>query len=161
MTMPEGSTETEVDFYGSQSRPIHVISTNAKPGKAIAAEFGQWNTVVVANVQGPLSVTPGAQRLINRSLRRHRTHIIVSATVAGQPVTDGVIIGSPGQIASGMPAIPGQLGGFLPIGISVRWEVQQELWVCFPQTNTDSVFVTTCDEQYASDPDSARKESRD
>src|ERR1700752_2934373 len=117
MTMPEGSAEEpDVMITGMESVPVHVVSTDAKPGKSIAPEFGRWRTVLVANVVGPNSITPGAQRLFNRSLRRHRGHIIVNATVAGQPVTDGVLIGSREEITSGQAAIPGQLGGYLQVG---------------------------------------------
>jgi hypothetical protein len=155
MTMPQGSTEEPtVTFTDQPSIPVHVVSSFAKPGKAIGAEFGRWRTFYVANVLGPYSSTPGAQRLLNRSLRRHRAHIIVNASVVAQPSIDGVIVGGREEITSGSTAIPGQLGGYLQIGDSVRWEVQQELWVCFPSTNTDPVYVTVCDEVYASDPES-------
>jgi hypothetical protein len=154
MTMPWGSTEEpDVVEVGQQSIPVHVVSSAARPGKSIGTEFGRWRTFLVANVVGPTSITPGAQRLANRSLRRHRMHIIVNGTVVGQPSTDGVIIGNRDEINGGQPAIPGQLAGYLQIGDNVRWEVQQELWVCYPATNTDPVFVTICDEVYASDPD--------
>jgi hypothetical protein len=160
VTMPEGSAEEPtVTFTEQPAIPVHVVSTSAKPGKSIGAEFGRWRTYLVANVAGPYSATPGAQRLLNRSLRRHRAHIIVNASVVAQPAIDGVIVGGREEITSGSPAIPGQLGGYLQIGDSVRWEVQQELWVCFPSTNTDPVYVTVCDEIYASDPDSAMGEN--
>lgn len=152
MTMPEGSTEEpEVIEVGHASLPVHVVSSDAKPVKAVGTEFGRWRSVLVANVVGPNSAIPGAQGLLNRSLRRHRANILVIATVVAQPVIDGVIVGSREQLISGMPAIPGQLGGFLPIGASVRYESQQELWVCYPSTNTNSVFVTVCDEVYAAE----------
>jgi hypothetical protein len=155
MTMPEGSTEEPMMALGTHpSRPIHVVNSSAKPGKSIGTEFGRWRTFLITNAVGPNSATPGAARLLNRSLRRHRAHIIVNATVAGQPVIDGVIVGGREEIASGSPAIPGQLGGYLQIGDSVRWECQQELWVCYPSTNTDPVYVTVCDEVYGSDPES-------
>jgi hypothetical protein len=158
MTMPQGSAEEpDVILTEEPTIPVRVVSTDAKPGKAIAAEFGRWRTFLVQNVTGSVSVTPGAQRLINRSLRRHRCHIVVTATVANQPTTDGIIIGSREEINSGNPAVPGQLAGFLPIGVSVRYEAQAELWVCYPSTNTDPVFVTICDEVYASDPDSYKE----
>src|SRR5580700_6044837 len=138
MTMPYGSTEEpEVVLTEMQSVPVHVVSSDAKPGKSIGAEFGRWRTILVSSAVGPQSITPGAQRLLNRSLRRHRAHIIVNATVLAQPTIDGVIVGSREEITSGQPAIPGQLGGYLQIGDNVRWEVQSELWVCYPATNTD------------------------
>jgi hypothetical protein len=84
MTMPWGSTEeptvVETEF---QSVPVHVVSTSAKPGKQIGTEFGRWRTFVVSNAVGQNSVTPGAQRLLNRSLRRKRAHIIVNGSVGG------------------------------------------------------------------------------
>jgi hypothetical protein len=154
MTMPWGSTEEpEVVEVGHQSIPVHVVSSDAKPGKSLAAEFGRWRTILVSNTVGPASITPGAQRIASRSLRRHRVHIIVNSTVVAQPTIDGVIVGSREEISSGSPAIPGQLGGYLQIGDSVRWEVQAELWVCYPTTNTNPVYVTVCDEVYASDPE--------
>lgn len=159
MTMPWGAAEEpDVIETGVESVPVHVVSTDAKPGKSLAPEFGRWRTITVANVVGPNSITPGAQRLFNRSLRRHRGHIIVNATVAAQPVTDGVLVGSREEISSGQPAIPGQLGGYLQIGDSIRWEAQSELWVCYPSTNTSPVYVTICDEQYASDAGSWRED---
>jgi hypothetical protein len=161
MTMPQGSTEEPtVVFTEQESIPVHVVSSYAKPGKSIGTEFGRWRTYLVSNVVGPYSATPGAQRLLARSLRRHRAHIIVNATVVAQPSIDGVIVGNREEITSGSPAIPAQLGGYLQIGDNVRWEVQQELWVCYPSTNTDSVYVTICDEIYASDPDEWRNEEQ-
>jgi hypothetical protein len=159
VTMPQGSAEEPtVTLTEQPTIPVHVVSTDAKPGKNIGTEFGRWRTFLISNTVGPNSATPGAQRLLNRSLRRHRAHIIVNATVAAQTVTDGVIVGGREEIASGSPAIPGQLGGYLQIGDSVRWEVQQELWVCYPSTNVAAVYVTVCDEVYASDPEAYRDE---
>jgi hypothetical protein len=159
MTMPLGSAEEpDVIETGTESIPVHVVSSDAKPGKSIGTEFGRWRTFIVSNVIGPYSITPGAQRLLNRSLRRHRAHIIVNGTVVAQPSIDGVIVGNREEITGGMAAVPGQLGGYLQIGDNVRWEVQQELWVCYPATNTDAVYVTVCDEIYASDPDAWRED---
>ena len=148
--MPLGSTEEPtVEFTEEPSLAVRVVSSGKT--KPIGAEFGRWHTVLVSSAVGPISITPGAQRLCNRSLRRKRLLIVVSATVLDQPSLDGVIIGSSAEINSGNPATPGALAGYLPIGTSIRWECQQELWVCYPTTNTDPVFVTTCDEQYASE----------
>jgi hypothetical protein len=159
VTMPWGSTEepdvVETEF---QSVPVHVVSTDAKPGKSIGTEFGRWRTVLVSNVVNQTSVTPGATRLLNRSLRRHRAHIIINASVVNQPTIDGVILGSREEINSGMPAVPGQLGGYLQLGDNVRYEAQAELWVCYPLTNTSPVYVTVCDEVYASDPEAWRED---
>jgi hypothetical protein len=236
-TGPYGFAEepTVIETF-SQSIPVHVVSTDAKPGKAIGTEFGRWRTFYVSNTVSGLSATPGAQRLLNRSLRRHRALIgvasagpvtaaapalasiatsgtavqnttgnAVQVTLAGFTATqvfvngvlvgagngaytvpaygslsvtftvlgtttwaslpqaqsslDGVIIGAREEITSGLPAIPGYLGGYVQLGSNFRWEVQAELWVCFPQTNTGPVYVTVCDEIYASDPD-AWKESQ-
>jgi hypothetical protein len=236
VTMPGGSTEEPtLQFTNAGALMTHVVSSDAKPSKSIGTEFGRWRTLVVANVQGPYSVTPGANRLLNRSQRRHRAHILVNSagnvtttptasafpaiavsgtavqnpysypvsvaltgftatqvfvngvlvgasngtyivpgygslsvtftvlgatTPSGIPTTgpqsplDGVIIGAREEITSGQAAIPGQLGGFLDIGTNLRWEAQAELWVCFPATNTGPVFVSVCDEVYASDPES-------
>jgi hypothetical protein len=160
-----GSTEQGTAVYGSaeepdvmlterQSIPVHVASSDAKPGKPLAAEFGRWRTIIVSNVVGPYSITPGAVRLLNRSLRRKRAQIIVNATIAAQAVTDGVIVGSREEICSGNAGVIGSLGGFLDLGTSIRYEAQAELWVCYPVSNANSVLVTICDEVYASDPDS-------
>jgi hypothetical protein len=157
MTMPWGSTEEpEIIETMSQSIPVHVVSSDARPGKNVGAEFGHWRTVVVSNTVLAVSTTPGAQRLCNRSLRRHRLHIIVNASVTAQPVTDGVLVGSREEINSGNPAAIGSMGGYLQIGDSVRWECQGELWVAYPVSNTDPVYVTVCDEVYASDSEEWR-----
>jgi hypothetical protein len=159
MTMPQGSTEEpdDVVFTMPESIPVHVASSDVRLEKSISPEFGRWRTIIVSNVVGPLSATPGAQRLVNRSRRRHRTRIVVNASVVNQPVIDGVIIGSRDEITSGLPAVPGQLGGYLQIGDDVPYEAQAELYVCYPSTNTNSVYVTVCDEVYASSPESHEK----
>lgn len=260
MTMPYGSAEEPaVTQVGLASVPVHVASSDLKPGKALGTEFGRWRTVVVANVIGPYSITPGAARLCNRSLRRRRLRIMVNASVAqgntagsgaiaaggagsaglsagatvtsidlsfvaattaagtatitntpfgplvfeipigtlalsipgtyaanlatnqvtvtvagavspsggtvvlsgvtpAQSATDGVIVGSREEICGGTPAIIGQLGGYLQIGDNLPWECQAELWVCYPQSNGNPVYVSICDEQWASDPDSAKEQ---
>lgn len=88
MTMPWGSTEEpQIIETESQSFPVHVVSTDAKPNRSTATEFGRWRTVIVSNVQGPYSITPGAARLLNRSLRRKRARIIVNSGSGGTPQT--------------------------------------------------------------------------
>lgn len=286
MTMAYGEAEEPtVTLTAHQSVPVHVASSDLKPGKQIGTEFGQFRTIIVNNTVGNSSATPGAQRLLNRSLRRKRAHIIIntgpnsafgpgftglaveaegSATapaantiiasisaaqllasapigttwtvawtvsLAGTPgaadvdnvnvqmpiatvraiavmpgvvgnwpqnpfqVTpapgnnisavaigaaaagsvysvqmvatpslpsfpnDGVIVGTRQEILSGVPAIPGQLGGYLQIGDNIRYESQAELWVCWPATNGgQAVYVTTCDEVWASDVTSQEEE---
>jgi hypothetical protein len=161
MTMPQGSTEEpETVFTGLESVPVHVVSTDAKPGKSIAPEFGQWKTVIVSSALGPVSTTPGAQRLLNRSLRRHEARIVVNASIVAQTVTDGVIIGPPAIINSGNPAAIGTMAGFLQVGDSITYKSQQELWVAYPASNAAPVIVTALDMQYASDPESYREEER-
>lgn len=155
MTMPYGSTEEpEETVVATQSVPIHVVSSSLKPGKPIGAEFGRIKTYTVANVQGAGTTTPGAQRILNRSLRRSEARISVLASQAAQAVTDGAIFGSRDEINSGNPAAIGNLGGFLPIGKDLVFKSQAELWVCFPVSNANTVFVTVTDFQWASDPDS-------
>jgi hypothetical protein len=230
--MPYGSTEEpDVEFTMEDSVAPAVESSGVRSGKSVAPEFGRWRTVVVSSAVGANSATPGAQRILNRSQRRHRGHIIVTSTgsilgvpaqpavpattvaaqnvnsypvqvviaangatitnvsvngvtvgtaagtyvvpaygsisiayavavptwvwsaVSGtpQPLTDGIILGSKDEICSGQPAIIGSLGGFLAIGSNTRWEAQAELWVCYPASNSASVFVTFCDEVYASE----------
>jgi hypothetical protein len=153
-TLPYGAVE-EADAVLTERRafPVHVVSSSAKPVKPIGTEYGQFRTVVVANTVGQDSATPGAKRLLNRNLRRRRAHIIVSPSVVAQAVTDGVIIGSREAIASGLPMTIGNVGGYLPIGTSMRYECQAEVWVSFPVSNTNTVYVTVCDEVYASDPE--------
>lgn len=156
--MPWGSTEEpDVEKIELGTVPVHVVSSGAKSEKSIGAEFGQWKTFLVANVIGNDSAVPGAQRILNRSLRRHRALIGVFATAVGQPVIDGVIVGSSGAINSGQPTVPGRLGGYLPIGSNFRYEAQAELWVCYPFTNVSPVYVTICDEVYASDSNSGKE----
>jgi hypothetical protein len=159
MTMPYGSTEEpDIEKIGMQSVPIHVVSSSLKPGKPIGAEFGQTRTIIVANAVGPNSVTPGAQRVLNRSLRRYEARISVLPTIVAQTVTDGAIFGAPGLIQSGAAAVIGSLGGFLPIGKDLVWKSQAELWVCYPASNAASVLVTVHDFQWASDPEAFKEE---
>jgi hypothetical protein len=92
MTMPLGSTEEpETIMTERQSVPVHVVSSDSKPSKSIAPEFGRWRTFIVGPAVGQDSATPGARRLCNRSLQRHRVHILVNTggsvvpSVAGFP----------------------------------------------------------------------------
>jgi hypothetical protein len=164
MTMPYGSTEEPtVTEIMHQSVPIHVVSSSLKPGKPIGTEFGRTRTLVVANVVGPNSVTPGAQRVLNRSLRRYEARIEVIASIAAQVVTDGAIFGSREEIMAGGQlgapgAVIGQVGGFLPCGKSLVFKSQAELWVCYPLSNAATVYVTVTDFQWASDPGSFEEE---
>lgn len=159
MTMPEGSTEEpDVTVVGRESIPVHVVSTDAKPQKALAPEFARFHTYLVTSAVGMTSTTPGAQRILNRSLRRYEARIIVNATTAAQPIPDGVIIGGRDEINSGRPAAVGDMGGYLQIGDSMTYKGQGELWVAFPVGNTAAVFVTVLDMQYASDPESWRED---
>jgi hypothetical protein len=242
MTMPYGSAEEpNVTKVEHESVPVHVVSSDAKTGKAIAPEFARWRTFYVGNQASQDLAVPGAKRIANRSLRRHRLHIIVngsglnftpnvtpvpaittsgtavqnpngvpvSVTLAGftatqvfvngilvgagngtyivpaygsisvtftvvgttataaiptsapQPTSDGVIVGSREDIAAGANQLNPYIynvGGYLQIGDNVRWEGQQELWVAYPSSNVLPVFVTVCDEQYASDPDAWRED---
>jgi hypothetical protein len=155
MTMPYGSTEEPTETQvETQSVPIHVVSSALKPGKPIGAEFGRIKTYTVANVAGAGTTIPGAQRILNRSLRRSEARIAVLASAAGQAVTDGAIFGSRDEINSGNPATIGNLGGFLPIGKDLVFKAQAELWVCFPASNAGPVFVTVTDFQWASGAES-------
>lgn len=245
----EGSVEDPMAIQTmTQSVPVHVVSSVAKPGKAIGAEFGRWRTFVFTTSQlSQDTATAGAKRIVNRSLRRHRfllkvngvgtvgsglpaqpsfpgstvpvqntntfpatvvvsgttgtqvtvngivvnstsangTYLVPSGatiaityTVAGtwtwfnanttqpQTSTDGVIIGAPGEILSGggpvggpgTPMTPGQVGGYLQIGDSYRIETQAEYWAAPCAGNSGTVYVTICDEIYASDPEAWREE---
>jgi hypothetical protein len=80
VTMPWGSTEEpDVVLTDIESTPVHVVSSDAKPGKNIGTEFGSWRTYLVANVVNSQVSTPGAQRLCSRSLRRKRLQIVVNS----------------------------------------------------------------------------------
>lgn len=161
MTMPYGSTEEPMEtLVGTQSVPIHVASSDLKPGKPIGTEFGRTHTFIVANIVGNSSITPGAQRILNRSIRRYEARISVIASIIAQTVTDGAIFGSRDEInaggqggVAGSSAQIGLMGGYLPIGKDLVWKSQQELWVCYPFTNAATVYVTVTDYQWASDPD--------
>lgn len=244
MTMPYGGAEEpDVIFTEQVSTPVHVVSSDAKPGKSIGTEFGYWRTFLIANTVASQVATPGAVRICNRSLRRHRLQIKVNTggnvtttpsvtalpaisvsgqavqnpngvpvnvTLAGftatqvfvngilvgagngtyvvpaygsisvtftvlgttatagiatsgpQSVLDGVIVGNRdfiqnSQQAGVSPYVAGSGGGFLGIGDSLRWECQQELWACYPASNTGPVLVTVTDEIYASDPEAWRE----
>jgi|SRR5215469_874169 len=269
MTMPIDTVEEpDVQIIGHVSVPPHTMSSDAKPGRGIAAEFGRWRTVLVSSTLGADTATPGAKRLANRNLNRHRLLAAVYssvtnagqtvaqtfntvtgpgagatiatlgvlpagvyniawivgygagavaaaelnnmrlnangaavltaqipatantqatqpsvtvvangsspititaigagtgtanyqgtlvATAQGQPASDGVILGSREECSSGggpigVPMLPGQVGGYVPIGQSFRWEVQAELWVAYPQSNVSPVYVTISDEVFA------------
>lgn len=80
----------------------------------------------------------------------------ITATLQPQSSTDGVLVGSRdfanNSAATVSPYLAGiTSGGFIPVGHALRWECQAELWVAFPPSNSGSVLVTVCDEQYASD----------
>lgn len=101
MTMPWGSTEEpEVEEHIPQSVPVHVVSSDAKPGKSIAPEFGRWRTFLITSAVGQDSATPGAKRLLNRSLRRHRAHILVNSS-AGSFLSTPSVAGFPSIATSG------------------------------------------------------------
>jgi hypothetical protein len=159
MTMPWGSAEEPMEtLVGTQSVPIHVASSALKPGKNLPAEIGRIRTIIVANVVGPYSVTPGAQRVLVRSQQRTEARISVLASQAAQATTDGAIFCSPAEAQTGQPASVGLLGGFLPIGKDLVWKSQAELWVVYPASNANTVYVTVSDFTYISRPDSAREE---
>lgn len=160
MTMPWGSAEEPTaEIVGEESVAVRVVSTDARPEKSFAPEFGNWRTFVVSPAVGNDMATPGAVRIAQRSLRRHRLHIMVNSTVVNQPFIDGVIIGSRTDIEAALNASNVLLynpGGYIRQGTSLRWESQQELWACYPSSNTNAVLVSVCDEQYASDPNSGK-----
>ena len=104
MTMPYGSVEEpeETQFTAVQSVPVHVVSSEAKPGKALGTEFGRWRTFLVTSAVGQDSATPGARRLLNRSLRRHRAIIKVNASAASfSSTTTPSVAGFPSIATSG------------------------------------------------------------
>jgi hypothetical protein len=147
MTMPYGSAEEpDAEVTAEASMPVRVVSSGED--RRIAAEFGQWRTFTITSTLGPQVIFP-------RSLRRKRGSLFVVASTAGQPVTDGVILGSQGLVGqnSGPLAaavVPGGPGGYLPIGTSYPYEAQQELYAACPSTNVNTVYITICDEQWAS-----------
>jgi hypothetical protein len=97
VTMPRGSVEEpDLMVTSMPALPVHVASSDAKPGRTIAAEFGQWRTFLI----GPGTLTQvGPTRLCNRSLRRHRLHILVNST---GPVTSTPSPSTPAVPASGV-----------------------------------------------------------
>lgn len=101
MTMPQGSTEEpDVMLIGQQSVPVHVASSAMRPGKPIGTEFGQTRTVVVNSTVGPNSVTPGAQRILNRSLRRYEARLSVIS--GGQVLVNNPTPSQPAVPATGV-----------------------------------------------------------
>lgn len=114
--MPWGATEEpDVEQVMGQSVPVHVVSTDAKPGKSIAPEFGQWRSFLIQNKAGNDSATPGAQRILNRSLRRHRAHILVNSagavTQAAPTLPSITVSGQAVQNTTGNPVVA-TLAGF-------------------------------------------------
>lgn len=120
---------------------------------------------IVAGPQtfGPFTVTTnGATAILVQANAAGSAGSIYAAQVTATPVagsggggnspTDGVLVGSRGEICSGQPATPALLGGYLQIGDNADYESQQELWVAYPSTNSGPVYVTTLDQIYASDP---------
>jgi hypothetical protein len=149
--MPIGSVEEpQATYKMAESFPAHVVSSDMPlGGKSIGTEHGNWRTLL-------FNATIGPQKLCNRSPRRKRLLLAVYATTAAQNVLDGVLLGSRdwanNSAAIVSPYIAGVgAGGFIPIGQSLRWECQSELWAVFMPANTQPVLVTVCDEQYASD----------
>jgi hypothetical protein len=101
MTMPYGSTEEpEVIETGLRSVPVHVASSALKTGKSLGTEFGRTKTFVVTNAVQANSITPGAIRILNRSLRRYEARI---AVVSGGNVTTASVAlpGFPSIVTSG------------------------------------------------------------
>jgi hypothetical protein len=87
------------------------------------------------------------------------------ASIAAKATTDGAIFGSKEEVnaggqggVAGSAAVIGSMGGFLPIGKDLVWKSQAELWVCYPASNANTVYVTVTDFQWASDPESYREE---
>lgn len=100
MTMPYGSAEEpDVILTEHPAVAVHVVSSDARPGKSIGTEFGHWRTVLVSSALGMFSVTPGAQRLVSRSLRRRRAILVVSSS--GPVVTTPPVAGFPAIAVSG------------------------------------------------------------
>jgi hypothetical protein len=97
MTMPYGSAEEpNVMVTAMPSLPVHVASSDAKPGRSVAAEFGQWRTFLINSAT---LTQVGPVRLCNRSLRRHRLQILVNST--GPVTTTPTVSGFPSIGSSG------------------------------------------------------------
>lgn len=118
MTMPYGSTEEPmIEKIETQAFPIHVASSDLKPGKTLAAEFGQWRTLV-------LPVGGGAQRLLNRNLSRRQARFWVIANTLQSSANTGGPIAAPAAntVIVGVPS-----SGVLPAGTyTVTWSVELE-----------------------------------
>jgi hypothetical protein len=106
-----------------------------------SAEFGSYQTYLINTTWQPAQI-------LKRNLRRSRAVIICGYTTSAQPNTDGVIIGT-AQQTQGNQALADTLGGFLPVGVTLTVENQQEVWAAFPVSNTDPVRLLVLDELYA------------
>jgi hypothetical protein len=115
MTMPWGSTEEpEVTEIGQQSIPVHVVSSEARPSKSAATEVGRFRTLLISSAVNSQSITPGAQRLINRNLRRHTCHILVNS--AGPVVTTS----APSQPAVPATGVAQQNVNAYPVSVAIN-----------------------------------------
>lgn len=125
------ATSIQAAVAGVQNQPPITISRN--PGQGI-------------NVQAVGAATAATT---------YGATIIATPANTGQASTDGVVVGSRDFIANSQavvsPYIAGLGAGFLPVGTSLRWECQAELWAAFPPSNANAVLVTVCDEMYASE----------
>lgn len=93
--MPWQSTEEpDVEVVEHESIPVRVVSTDAKPGKSLAPEFGRWRTFLVTSAVGNDFAVPGARRIVSRSLRRYRVRMFVRSsgniTSTSTPTTTNV-----------------------------------------------------------------------
>lgn len=143
MTMPENEEFIEdepqtMDADDKYAVAVRIVENAAKITRTAVADFGSWVTYPFS------AATPGPTPVLNRNVRRRRATLIVAATVAAQIDSDGVLIGTPGQCSAGK-------GGFLPIGIRITIENQQQLYAVYPASNANPVNLTVLDELYYSE----------
>jgi hypothetical protein len=126
MTMPYGSTEEpDINIATVESVPVHVISSDAKPGKSIAPEFGRWRTFLVTNAVGQDIAVPGARRIAARSLRRHR--LLIKVNGSGQTINTTPTVTAVPAIATSGTAVQNPNG--VPVNVTLAGFTATQVFV--------------------------------
>lgn len=125
MTMPLGSVEEyDEEINPAQftipTMPVHVVSSDAAPGRQIAAEHGYWRTYLISPNLNAQSATPGAVRIANRSLRRRRLLIAVNGVISNSNATSSQEL-TPANPAAGADFIYTNSTAFAQTVLSVRF----------------------------------------
>lgn len=138
MTMPDDSELVEDAPQDEDAHSylvgVRIVENVARIERQAIADFGSWVTYSIVSGGQPVTA-------LNRNVRRRSATLFVSATVAAQPITDGLLVGTFAQVTN-------QKGGFLPIGAKVTIENQQQLFAVFPTGNANPVNLTVLDELY-------------